>query len=82
MLLIVLNALGPKYELFVTSITTCIYPSLSFVDLQAMLLDQELHLEVVALKVGQMYVVIVEKDKSSENHSSKKKEKCQICTKK
>lgn len=40
-MLIVLNALGPKYKPFVTSVTTLMVATLTFVDLQSMLLDQE-----------------------------------------
>lgn len=75
----VLNALGPEYEPFVTSVTTCMDWLMSFVDLQAMLLDQELQLEVVTPKMGSVNTATVEKGKSDEARSSEGK--CQIRTK-
>lgn len=88
-MLIVLNALGPKYEPFITSVTTRMDATLTFVDLQSMLLDQELQLGVVNPKLGSINAATVDKGKESETHSDDdtksgdkgKLGECQICTK-
>lgn len=63
-ILIVLGGLGLEYDTFVTSITTHFDPLTTFVDLHALLLDQELRLSAMPGATPPTVKAIIVVDKS------------------